>query len=95
MLDPARPYPDEPHRSHRSPGVWTAKGTRPACDDELGTPTGMYIEIGSAAPTQAYLLQAVGQASPNTVGATAVLEVDFAQLSYLTVLRVTPFTTFP
>jgi hypothetical protein len=96
MLDPARPYPDG--ATSFPPIAWSvdSKGNQALpVTDELGTPTGMYIEIGSAAPTQAYLLQAVGQASPNTVGATAVLEVDFAQLSYLTVLRVTPFTTFP
>jgi hypothetical protein len=96
MLDPARPYPDG--ATSFPPIAWSvdSKGNRALpVTDERGTPTGMYIEIGSAAPTQAYLLQAVGQASPNTVGATAVLEVDFAQLSYLTVLRVTPFTTFP
>lgn len=96
MLDPARPYPDG--ATLFPPIAWSvdSKGNQALpVTDELGTPTGMYIEIGSAAPTQAYLLQAVGQASPNTVGATAVLEVDFAQLSYLTVLRVTPFTTFP
>ena len=96
MLDPARPYPDG--ATLFPPIAWSmdSKGNLALpVTDELGTPTGMYIEIGSAAPTQAYLLQAVGQASPNTVGATALLEIDFAQLSYLTVLRVTPFTTFP
>jgi hypothetical protein len=96
MLDPARPYPDG--ATSFPPIAWSmdSKGNLALpVTDELGTPTGMYIEIGSAAPTQAYLLQAVGQASPNTVGATALLEIDFAQLSYLTVLRVTPFTTFP
>ena len=96
MLDLARPYPDG--ATSFPPIAWSldSKGNLALpVTDELGTPTGMYIEIGSAAPTQAYLLQAVGQASPNTVGATALLEIDFAQLSYLTVLRVTPFTTFP
>ena len=96
MLDPARPYPDG--ATLFPPIAWSmdSKGKLALpVTDELGTPTGMYIEIGSAVPTQAYLLQAVGQASPNTVGATALLEIDFAQLSYLTVLRVTPFTTFP
>ena len=96
MLDTARPYPDG--ATSFPPIAWSVDGEGNLAlpvTDELGTPTGMYIEIGSAAPTQAYLLQAVGQASPNTVGATAMLEIDFAQLSYLTVLRVTPFTTFP
>ena len=96
MLDPARPYPDG--ATLFPPIAWSMdrKGNLALpVTDEIGTPTGMYIEIGSAVPTQAYLLQAVGQASPNTVGATALLEIDFAQLSYLTVLRVTPFTTFP
>jgi hypothetical protein len=96
MLDPARPYPDG--ATLFPPIAWSmdSKGNLALpVTDEIGTPTGMYIEIGSAVPTQAYLLQAVGQASPNTVGATALLEIDFAQLSYLTVLRVTPFTTFP
>jgi len=46
MLDPARPYPTS-HLVPRLLGVWTAKGTGPAVTDELGTPTGMYIEIGS------------------------------------------------
>ena len=63
--------------------------------DEIGTPTRLYIEIGPAVPTQTYLLEASSQAPPNTVGATASLEIDFAQLSYLTVIQVTPFTTFP
>ena len=96
MLDPARPYPDG--ATSFPPIAWSMdrKGNLALpVTDEIGTPTGMYIEIGSAVPTQAYLLQAVGQASPNTVGATALLEIDFAQLSYLTVLRMTPFTTFP
>ena len=96
MLDPARPYPDG--ATLFPPIAWSmdSKGNLALpVTDEIGTPTGMYIEIGSAVPTQAYLLQAVGQASPNTVGATALLEIDFAQLSYLTVLRMTPFTTFP
>ena len=96
MLDPARPYPDG--ATLFPPIAWSMdrKGNLALpVTDEIGTPTGMYIEIGSAVPTQAYLLQAVGQASPNTVGATALLEIDFAQLSYLTVLRMTPFTTFP
>jgi hypothetical protein len=96
MLDPARPYPDG--ATLFPPIAWSmdSKGNLALpVTDEIGTPTGMYIEIGSATPTQAYLLQAVGQASPNTVGATALLEIDFAQLSYLTVLRMTPFTTFP
>jgi hypothetical protein len=96
MLDPARPYPDG--ATSFPPIAWSmdSKGNLALpVTDEIGTPTGMYIEIGSAVPTQAYLLQAVGQASPNTVGATALLEIDFAQLSYLTVLRMTPFTTFP
>jgi hypothetical protein len=96
MLDPARPYPDG--ATLFPPIAWSmdSKGNLSLpVTDEIGTPTGMYIEIGSAVPTQAYLLQAVGQASPNTVGATALLEIDFAQLSYLTVLRMTPFTTFP
>ena len=30
MLDPARPYPDKPLRSHRSPGVWTVREPSPA-----------------------------------------------------------------
>ena len=96
MLDTARPYPD--NATSFPPIAWSTNSQgKPALPitDELGTPTGMYIEIGSAAPTQTYLLEASSQASPNTVGATAMLEIDFAQLSYLTVLRVTPFTTFP
>jgi len=96
MLDTARPYPD--NATSFPPIAWSTNSQgNPALPitDELGTPTGMYIEIGSAAPTQTYLLEASSQASPNTVGATAMLEIDFAQLSYLTVLRVTPFTTFP
>ena len=96
MLDPARPYPDG--ATLFPPIAWSmdSKGNLALpVTDEIGTPTGMYIEIGSAAPTQTYLLEASSQASPNTVGATAMLEIDFAQLSYLTVLRVTPFTTFP
>ena len=96
MLDSARPYPDG--ATSFPPIAWSmdSKGNLALpVTDEIGTPTGMYIEIGSAVPMQAYLLQAVGQASPNTVGATALLEIDFAQLSYLTVLRMTPFTTFP
>ena len=96
MLDTARPYPD--NATSFPPIAWSTNSQgKPALpiNDELGTPTGMYIEIGSAAPTQTYLLEASSQASPNTVGVTAMLEIDFAQLSYLTVLRVTPFTTFP
>ena len=96
MLDLARPYPDGATSFPPIACSMDRKGNLALpVTDEIGTPTGMYIEIGSAVPTQAYLLQAVGQASPNTVGATALLEIDFAQLSYLTVLRMTPFTTFP
>jgi len=96
MMDTARPYPD--NATSFPPVAWSTNSQGlPALSitDELGTPTGLYIEIGPAVPTQTYLLEASSQASPNTVGATASLEIDFAQLSYLTVVQVTPFTTFP
>ena len=96
MMDTARPYPD--NATSFPPIAWSTNSQGlPALPitDEIGTPTGLYIEIGPAVPTQTYLLEASSQASPNTVGATASLEIDFAQLSYLTVVQVTPFTTFP
>jgi hypothetical protein len=96
MMDTARPYPD--NATSFPPIAWSTNSQGlPALPitDEIGTPTGLYIEIGPAVPTQTYLLEASSQASPNTVGATASLEIDFAQLSYLTVIQVTPFTTFP
>jgi hypothetical protein len=96
MMDTARPYPD--NATSFPPIAWiTNSQGLPALPitDEIGTPTGLYIEIGPAVPTQTYLLEVSSQASPNTVGATASLEIDFAQLSYLTVVQVTPFTTFP
>ena len=96
MLDPDRPYPDD--ATSFPPIAWgvDSNGNQALpITDELGTPTSMCIEIGTAVPTQPYLLQVASQASSSTVGATAVLEVDLAQLNYLTVLNITPFTTFP
>ena len=59
MLDTARPYPD--NATSFPPIAWSTNSQGlPALPitDEIGTPTGLYIEIGPAVPTQTYLLEA-------------------------------------
>ena len=95
MLDPDRPYADTETRflpiAFGNDGVG---GKLLPITDELGVGTGMYISL-TTPPTQQYLLQVSCQASPATVGATAVLEVDLAAFGFLNAIRLSPFTTFP
>lgn len=101
MLDPAQPYPDDSASFPPIAFGTDAQGnTAFPITDEQGNATGLYIQLGSllgvtAAPTEAYLIEAYSPASQDTVGASAILEVDFARLGYINALRLNPFTTFP
>jgi hypothetical protein len=96
MLDTARPYPDD--ETDFLPITFSTDdqgNLAMPITDELGVATGLSIRMGTSVVSESYLLEAMCVASPDTVGAVAQLEVDFAQAGYLNILRLTPFTTFP
>ena len=97
MLDPTRPYPDTETQFHPLTCGPTSDGTRSALPitDELGTPTGMFIQLSSRRPTDDWLLKISNPGNADIVGATAILEIEFARPMYLNALQVAPFTTFP
>jgi hypothetical protein len=96
MLDPSRPYPETETAFLPIPFGQDANGNPLLpITDELGVATGLNIKIGPNPPSQTYLLSTYSQASPDTVGATAVLEVDLDSFTFLNAIQLSPFTTFP
>jgi hypothetical protein len=63
--------------------------------DEIGNPTGLFIQLGETHPDKEWLLKISNPGNPNMVGVTPRLEIEFARPTYLNALQVSPFTTFP
>lgn len=96
MLDAARPYSDTETQFRPIPLGRATDGTATLpITDELGNPTGLFIQLGSAVPVDDWSLVISNPGNPEAVGATALLELEMAQPTYLNALRVSPFTTFP
>lgn len=97
MLDTAQPYPDSTGNWEFLPinfGKDSAGNLLMPVTDELGTPTGLYIQKGDT-PTQSYLLEVTSAASPDSVGAAATLEIDMERYAFLNALQLAPFSRFP
>lgn len=91
MMDAARPYPDF-ETNYRPIAI---SGNTLPITDELGNPTGLYIQLGVAVPKDEWTLRVANQADPGSVGASAMLELEFARPSFLNAVRLAPFTNFP
>lgn len=95
MLDPARPYPD--NETMFNPIQLTVNAadqmTLFPITDEIGVPTGLTMEmIGQ--PLYPYYFEVTTPASTQ-YGATATLEVDISNPTYLDSLQISPFSTYP
>lgn len=99
MLDPTRPYPDAETAFHPIAFGRAVDGSLTAfpITDEIGNPTGLTLQRDPSQPAMVdeWLLKVFNPATPDVVGATAVLELEFEQPRYLNALRLAPFTTFP
>jgi hypothetical protein len=95
MLDPARPYPDgETNFNPIELTVDTSDNlTQFPITDETGAPTGLTLEmIGQ--PIYSYYFEITTPAYPQC-GATAQLEIDLSNPTYMNGLVLSPFSSYP
>jgi hypothetical protein len=95
MLDPNRPYPDTEKNFDPIRIEVNDQNQRvlfPITDEE-GVPTGLTLQMISR-PMFEYYFLVTTPASPQ-FGATAVLEIDLANPTYMNGLTISPFSTFP
>jgi len=89
MFDPARPYPDG--TTEFMP--LTIDGNRFAVTDELGMPTGLFVELVS--PLNVAMVVTINSRGNGTPGLSTMLEVDLQQPAYLTGFHMEPATEYP